>query len=184
MQEARTRVFIPGIRSVAGTSRKQEVWDRGPVQASRCYHREGKITIGMLWLSLNKNHTPHLEMAEEPAEIQGSLKHLSSRGYKRIKKIQLFRWELRPRKTVRRPAFHPIPATHMMLCGLEQIASQFGYLSLLVVNKEIGQIGIRVTLWVIRSVGFQLQLTILDWTCHYFPLLRPKPLNTSEQGES
>ena len=48
MQEARTRVFIPGIRSVAGTSRKQEVWDRGPVQASRCYHREGKITIGML----------------------------------------------------------------------------------------------------------------------------------------
>lgn len=47
--EARTRVFITGVRrSVAGTSRKQEVWDRGPVQASRCSQKEGKITVGTL----------------------------------------------------------------------------------------------------------------------------------------
>lgn len=45
--EARTRVFITGVRrSVAGTSRKQEVWD--PVQASRCSQKEGKITVGTL----------------------------------------------------------------------------------------------------------------------------------------
>lgn len=33
--EARTGVFMTEMRAVAGASRKQEVWDGGPVQASR-----------------------------------------------------------------------------------------------------------------------------------------------------
>lgn len=136
---ARTRVFITGIRrSVAGTSRKQKVWDGGSVQASRCSQREGEITTGMLQLCPHThwNHHTHKGASRDtdkpkvPA-LQGAIKELGRYNYSDES------WAQSPRKAVRRPASHPISVTHM-LRGLEQIASHFGT---------------SVSLWSLRSLA-------------------------------
>lgn len=40
------------------------MWGRGPVSVSRYSQWEENVPIGMLQLSLNKDHTPRLEMVE------------------------------------------------------------------------------------------------------------------------
>lgn len=122
----------------------------------------------MTRLSVNKGDTPRLETGRGASRNIESLKLPTCRGLEKTREDMIVLMRAGHRALEGQsgdPWSHPIPATRK-LRNPEQVPSHFGDFSLLLVNKEMGQAGLRVTLSLrsgLRvSVGFQLQLTILD----------------------
>lgn len=117
---------------------------RGSTEAAGALRGRGKEQVGRHHCFLMKMTHHAWTGAERAGRNIEKLQLLPLKGYKRHD-YSNESWAQGPGRTGRRPASHSIPATHR-LCDPEQVISYFGDLSLLLVNKDMGQAGLRVTL--------------------------------------
>lgn len=115
-------------------------------------------------LFLNEDDIPCLEMGRGAGRNIEKLQLLPLKGYKRYD-YSNESWARALEGRSGDPLLTPsLPLTSCVI--LSKSISYFGDLSLLLVNKDMGQAGLRVTLLLssglLLSMGFQLQLTILD----------------------